>query len=87
MWSGSLRPVSVAPRGCQIAREKVICAADTAVVAGREGPRCLQEKQPVSPGSHTSFMDGGKSALKPLSAAGAALRKMPFLSYTVCHRC
>lgn len=55
MWCGSLRPVSVAPPGCQIAKGKVIYTADTVAVAvvvvmvGRETPRCLQEKQPVSP--------------------------------------
>lgn len=59
MWCGSLRPVSVAPLGCQIAKGKVIYTADTVVGGGggaggagggeEETPRCLQEKQPVSP--------------------------------------
>lgn len=53
MWCGSLRPVSAAPLGCQIAKGKVIYTADTLAVAmavgGGETPRCLQEKQPVSP--------------------------------------
>lgn len=34
MWRGSLRAVSVAPHGCQIARGKVIYTADTVVVGG-----------------------------------------------------
>lgn len=33
MWCGSLRPVSAAPLGCQIAKGKVIYTADTVAVA------------------------------------------------------
>lgn len=90
MWCGSLRPVSAAPLGCQIAKGKVIYTADTVAVAmavGGKHPGVCRRSSLCHPGSRTSFMDGGNSAVKPLSAAGAALRKMPFLSFTVCHLC
>lgn len=92
MWCGSLRPVSVAPHGCQIARGKVIYTTDTVVsvvvaAAGRETPRCLQEKQPVSPWQSYILYGWWQLGCKTFIGCRAALHKMPFLSFAVCHLC
>lgn len=78
MWCGNLRPVSVAPHGCQIARGKVIYTTDTVVAVGGKHPGVCRRSSLCHPGSHTSFMDGSNSAVKPLSAAGAAFAKCHF---------